>query len=309
MNLQSLLSGFGGRNAVAKKRPDTAETVYVSSLALLKMLKHGRAGIPLEVMGLMLGKFVDAYTVVVDDVFAMPQQATGQSVTDVDPVFQKEMTDLLNRIGRKENVVGWYHSHPGFGPFLSHLDQMTQGAMEKLESRSVAVVVDPIQSVRGKVVIDAFRVIGDPTNPFSSISSELPRETTSNIGHLKKPNMAALIRGLNKNYYSLNIENRKTEEDINMFLSLDNTKRTSSLNVEHYQDFQPNLLNNARDLIKMTQDFKDMIDKRCEEEELKPYKPKIGKIDPKRHLRSNTDEQIVKELNQTIGAFLNATLF
>lgn len=36
---------------------DTAEQVYISSLALLKMLKHGRAGVPMEVMGLMLGKF------------------------------------------------------------------------------------------------------------------------------------------------------------------------------------------------------------------------------------------------------------
>ncbi|KAJ3078666.1 26S proteasome non-ATPase regulatory subunit 14 [Rhizoclosmatium hyalinum] len=42
---------------------DTAETVHISSLALLKMLKHGRAGVPMEVMGLMLGEFVDDYTV------------------------------------------------------------------------------------------------------------------------------------------------------------------------------------------------------------------------------------------------------
>lgn len=37
---------------------DTAEQVYISSLALLKMLKHGRAGVPMEVMGLMLGKLL-----------------------------------------------------------------------------------------------------------------------------------------------------------------------------------------------------------------------------------------------------------
>jgi 26S proteasome regulatory subunit N11 len=36
---------------------DTAEQVYISSLALLKMLKHGRAGVPMEVMGLMLGEY------------------------------------------------------------------------------------------------------------------------------------------------------------------------------------------------------------------------------------------------------------
>jgi 26S proteasome regulatory subunit N11 len=42
--------------------PDCAEK-HVSSLALLKMLKHGRAGVPMEVMGLMLGQFVDDYAI------------------------------------------------------------------------------------------------------------------------------------------------------------------------------------------------------------------------------------------------------
>lgn len=43
------------------------------------MLKHGRAGVPMEVMGLMLGEFVDDYTVRVIDVFAMPQSGTVSS--------------------------------------------------------------------------------------------------------------------------------------------------------------------------------------------------------------------------------------
>lgn len=59
---------------------DTAEQVYISSLALLKMLKHGRAGVPMEVMGLMLGEFVDDYTVRVIDVFAMPQTGTVSTI-------------------------------------------------------------------------------------------------------------------------------------------------------------------------------------------------------------------------------------
>ena len=77
--------------------PDTSETIKISSLALLKMLKHckigfftikGRAGIPFEVMGVMLGEFIDEYTVLVVDVYAMPQIATTVSVESVDPVFQ-----------------------------------------------------------------------------------------------------------------------------------------------------------------------------------------------------------------------------
>ncbi|KAD4585818.1 hypothetical protein E3N88_23419 [Mikania micrantha] len=77
---------------------DTSEQVYISSLALLKMLKH--AGVPMEVMGLMLGEFVDEYTVRVVDVFAMPQSGTGVSVEAVDHVFQTNMLDMLKQTGR-----------------------------------------------------------------------------------------------------------------------------------------------------------------------------------------------------------------
>jgi 26S proteasome regulatory subunit N11 len=58
-------------------------------------------------------------------------------------------------------------------------------SFEQLNSRAVAVVVDPIQSVKGKVVIDAFRTI----NPQSLMLGQEPRQTTSNVGHLNKPSI------------------------------------------------------------------------------------------------------------------------
>ena len=59
------------------------------------MLKHGRAGVPMEVMGLMLGEFIDDYTVQVIDVFAMPQSGTTVTVESVDHVFQQKMVEML----------------------------------------------------------------------------------------------------------------------------------------------------------------------------------------------------------------------
>ncbi len=93
----------------------------------------------------------------------MPQSGTGVSVEAVDPVFQAKMLDMLKQTGRPEMVVGWYHSHPGFGCWLSGVDINTQQSFEALSDRAVAVVVDPIQSVKGKVVIDAFRLISPNT--------------------------------------------------------------------------------------------------------------------------------------------------
>jgi 26S proteasome regulatory subunit N11 len=60
------------------------------------MLKHARAGVPMEVMGLMLGEFVDEYTITVVDVFAMPQSGTGVSVEAVDDVFQQQMMEYVS---------------------------------------------------------------------------------------------------------------------------------------------------------------------------------------------------------------------
>ena len=88
--------------------------VFLLKLDITLPIKLGRAGVPMEVMGLMLGEFVDDYTVKVVDVFAMPQSGTGVSVEAVDPVFQSKMLDMLKQTQRNETVVGWYHSHPGY---------------------------------------------------------------------------------------------------------------------------------------------------------------------------------------------------
>ena len=110
----------------------TAQTLILGYIA--------RAGVPMEVMGLMLGEFVDDYTITVVDVFSMPQSGTGVSVEAVDPVYQQEMLDLLKLTGRHEMVVGWYHSHPGFGCWLSGTDVNTQQSFEMLHPRCVAVL-------------------------------------------------------------------------------------------------------------------------------------------------------------------------
>jgi 26S proteasome regulatory subunit N11 len=211
---------------------DTAELVYISSMALLKMLKHGRAGVPMEVMGLMLGDFVDDYTVKCVDVFAMPQSGTGVSVEAVDPVFQTKMLEMLKQTGRPEMVVGWYHSHPGFGCWLSGVDVNTQQSFEALNQRAVAVVVDPIQSVKGKVVIDCFRSI----NPQMIMLGQEPRQTTSNLGHLNKPSIQALIHGLNRHYYSIAISYRKNELEQQMLQNLHKKAWTDGLKLTDYKE-------------------------------------------------------------------------
>ncbi|KAG5990679.1 multicatalytic endopeptidase [Claviceps spartinae] len=267
---------------------DNSETVYISSLALLKMLRHGRAGVPMEVMGLMLGEFVDDFTVKVMDVFAMPQSGTGVSVEAVDPVFQTKMMDMLRQTGRPESVVGWYHSHPGFGCWLSSVDINTQQSFEQLNPRAVSVVIDPIQSVKGKVVIDAFRLI----NPQLLMMGQEPRQSTSNLGHLNKPSIQALIHGLNRHYYSIAINYRKTALEENMLMNLHKHVWTEALEMN---DFRSEGDKNKQRLQKLVS-LSDGYEKRVKEEtELTKEQLKtryVGKLDPKKHLEDVGQELI-----------------
>lgn len=275
---------------------DNSETVYISSLALLKMLRHGRAGVPMEVMGLMLGEFVDDYTVRVVDVFAMPQSGTGVSVEAVDPVFQTKMMDMLRQTGRPETVVGWYHSHPGFGCWLSSVDINTQQSFEQLTPRAVAVVIDPIQSVKGKVVIDAFRLI----NPQTLMLGQEPRQTTSNVGHLNKPSIQALIHGLNRHYYSIAVgylkgrggnngvvlppgtQNPGVGGEEGMLMNLHKSVWTEALTMADFKSEGDKNLDKLKRLVSLAEGYEKRVKEETELTKEQLRTRYVGKVDPKK---------------------------
>lgn len=303
--LMAMQRGGGGGPPEDMEIADTAETTYISSLALLKMLKHGRAGVPMEVMGLMLGEFVDDYAIRVVDVFAMPQSGTGVSVEAVDPVFQTTMLDMLKQTNRPEMVVGWYHSHPGFGCWLSGVDVNTQQSFEALNKRAVAVVVDPVQSVKGKVVMDAFRTI----NPQLAMLGLAPRQTTSNLGHLKKPSIQALIHNLNRHYYSINIGYRKDELEQKMLLNLHKKTWTQGLRVTDADEHAKRNEKTVSHMLSLAKQY----NKRLEEEEGKTQEElvvaNVGKVDPKRHLESSVEELMTDNISQSLGTMLATIVF
>lgn len=302
------MPGAGGLGAGAgsdSPSPDCAEKVHVSSLALLKMLKHGRAGVPMEVMGLMLGQFVDDYTINCVDVFAMPQSGTSVSVEAVDPVFQTKMLDMLKQTGRPEMVVGWYHSHPGFGCWLSSTDINTQSSFEALNSRAVALVVDPIQSVKGKVVIDCFRLI----NPQLMMLGQEPRQSTSNIGHLQKPSIQALIHGLNRHYYSIVIDYRKNELEEQMLMNLHKRNWTSGLSLEKFEDHQQSNQDVVEKMLKLTTDYNERVKQEEGKTSEQILVDNVGKIDPKRHLETSVTELMSSNIIQCLGTMLDTVVF
>jgi hypothetical protein len=178
---------------------------------------------------------------------------------------------------RQETVVGWYHSHPGFGCWLSSVDINTQQSFEQLTPRAVAVVVDPIQSVKGKVVIDAFRLI----NPQTLMMGHEPRQTTSNVGHLNKPSIQALIHGLNRHYYSIGINYRKTALEENMLMNLHKHVWTEALLMDDFKGEGERNNDRLQKLVSLAEGYEKRVK---EETELTKdqLKTRYGKVDPKK---------------------------
>ncbi|KAG6015359.1 COP9 signalosome catalytic subunit rri1 [Claviceps lovelessii] len=139
--------------------PDYFKHVRISAVALIKMMMHARSGGNLEIMGLMQG-YVDGDTFVVTDAFRLPVEGTETRVNVQDEAneYIVEYLDSCRAQGRQENVVGWYHSHPGYGCWLSGIDVDTEAMQQQFQDPFLAVVIDPHRTVSaGKVEIGAFR--------------------------------------------------------------------------------------------------------------------------------------------------------
>merc|ERR1712196_344272 len=197
-----------------------------------------------------------------------PQSGTGVSVEAVDPVFQTKMLEMLKQTGRPEMVVGWYHSHPGFGCWMSGVDINTQQSFEALNQRAVAVVIDPEPMMLGQE----------------------PRQTTSNVGHLKKPSIQALIHGLNRHYYSMVIDYRKNELEEQMLTNLYKKTWVAGLIT---LDFACHTLANHEIIANMAR-HSENYNLRVRDEEGRTVEEllvaNVGKVDPKRHLEHGVDE-------------------
>ena len=202
-------------------------------------------------------------------------------------------------------VVGWYHSHPGFGCWLSGVDINTQQSFEQLNPRLVSVVIDPVQSVKGKVVIDAFRLI----NPQTIMLGQEPRQTTSNLGHLNKPSIQALIHGLNRHYYSINISYRKNELEEKMLLNLNKSKWSQGLRVT---DFDAHDKENEKVVLELKR-LADRYEKAVIEEDTLTAKElmvkNVGRQDAKKHLSENVRKLMSDNVVQTLGTMLDTICF
>jgi len=148
--------------------------VKISAIALLKMVMHARSGGTIEVMGLLMGQ-VDGDTMIVMDSFALPVEGTETRVNAQTEGYEYmvEYLTLIRQVGRQENALGWYHSHPGYGCWLSGIDVSTQMLNQQFQEPWLAIVIDPVRTISsGRVELGAFRTYPEGYKADDSQPSE-----------------------------------------------------------------------------------------------------------------------------------------
>jgi len=179
------------------------------------MVMHARSGGSIEVMGLMLG-YVQYETFIVTDSLRLPVEGTETRV-NAQSEADEYMVAYLQRsreAGQLENAVGWYHSHPGYGCWLSGIDVSTEHTQQLYSDPFLAVVIDPDRTISaGKVEIGAFRTYPEGYKPEGSDSSA--------EGMAAVPLAKAQDFGAHANrYYSLEVSHYKSTLDSKLLEAL-----------------------------------------------------------------------------------------
>ncbi len=186
------------------------------------MVMHARSGGSLEIMGFMQGK-IAGDTFIVTDAFRLPVEGTETRVNASDEAneYVVQYLQSCRDNQRQENVVGWYHSHPGYGCWLSGIDVATQ-ITQQYTDPFLAVVIDPDRTISaGKVEIGAFRTFPENYKPAAPSADDdyqmIPLSKIEDFGaHASQ-------------YYSLDITHFKSTLDIHLLELLWNKYWVSTL--------------------------------------------------------------------------------
>lgn len=197
-----------------RQDPHFFKRTRISAIALIKMVTHARSGGAIEVMGLMQGKVTADGEIIVLDSFALPVEGTETRVNAGAEAYEYmiQYGESAKQVSRPENVVGWYHSHPGYGCWLSGIDVGTQMENQKYQDPFLAVVIDPNRTISaGAVEIGAFRTFPADYKPAEAATSEYQNIPLGKIEDF----------GVHANsYYPLEVSHFKSSTDTKLLEAL-----------------------------------------------------------------------------------------
>ncbi len=163
------------------------------------------------------------------------------------------------------------------------------------------------------MVIDAFRL--NPQDPMMMMMGGALggggdiRQTTSNIGHLKKPTIQARIHGLDRHYYSLVIDWRKNDVEEHMLMNLHKKNWSSGLIIPKFEDQQKSTNALLENMARLSKDYAERVKQEEGKTQEEIYLLSVGKVDPKKHLESNVYELLSQNILQCLGTMIDTVVF
>ena len=125
----------------AKIKIKTQPAVIIEAEVARQIRQHARTSMKAEVCGVLIGTADDQRTLVEACIAGTNAEQGGAHVT-----FTQDTWEHIYKIKDKEfpdeKIVGWYHSHPGFGVFLSEHDLFIQENFFS-NPQQIAWVYDP----------------------------------------------------------------------------------------------------------------------------------------------------------------------
>lgn len=131
-----------------KQKPDDPRPVVLMDSDVVRQIRqHARSCSKTEVCGVLIGRERDRTTIVEAAIAGLKAAQAGTHVT-----FTQDTWEHIYKTKDKEypdhRIVGWYHSHPGFGVFLSDHDTFIHKNFFS-SPRQVAWVYDPHSDEEG----------------------------------------------------------------------------------------------------------------------------------------------------------------
>ena len=113
--------------------------INIASIVLDRISEDVRR--PYERIGLLIGSFLE------DGLWVNEIVVGGDGDSETSCVLSAgklaKVADDIVRGRLDGRIVGWYHSHPGYGIFMSETDLATHGKLLQFSPFVIALVVDP----------------------------------------------------------------------------------------------------------------------------------------------------------------------
>ncbi len=155
-----------------------------------------------EVYGILIGTVEENTLVVVKD--AIPVCVGGKTGVELEPIHYVDLSQIDASVYERaidnektEFIIGWWHTHPGFGFFFSNVDAITHLGYQVPNPYAVGIIFDHCEKKNDELGVAGLRLT-DPDEGVLSEYKQVELHFDSEIEQIKEK-VTKVIDKINKN--------------------------------------------------------------------------------------------------------------